>query len=368
MNLEIGQIISLFSIFLGLACGILLFYRMKVWKSPSIYKLEIELISVIIPARNEENNLKGLLQDLQKQTYPNIEVICIDDDSTDGTYAIAKQYNAKVLQVKNKPEGWIGKSFACSIGVQNAQGSIFLFLDADVRLAPNAIEEILQRKDGERNVVSVQPKHMVKKWYEQLSLFFNMIGGIALTENIPFSKGTAGLFGPVICISKSLYQEIGGHQAVKESILDDISLGKELQKIEVVPSCYIGNPTITFRMYPNEMKEMNQGWIKNFAAGAGSSSLFFLVITVIWVSGLIRTPLELVNFVVSENILFSFIYAIIYFLQVIVLYFPAKKIGNFKNTVLFLYPIPLLYFLLIFCISLYKKVFHRSVSWKGRKY
>ena len=102
------------------------------------------LISVMIPARNEENNIIKLLTDLQHQTYKNIEILVFNDQSTDRTAELVNEmalYDKRIRLINSDglPENWLGKNFACHSAAQPAKGDFFLFLDADVRLNENAV-------------------------------------------------------------------------------------------------------------------------------------------------------------------------------------------------------------------------------------
>jgi len=132
-------------------------------------------LSIIIPARNEAQTLPGLLTDLARQTLPPLEILCVNDASTDDTAAIAAAHGATVIQAANRPAGWLGKPWACECGARAARGELLLFIDADVRLAPSALAALMSAYSQSKAVLSVQPYHSVGGGYEQLALLFNLI-------------------------------------------------------------------------------------------------------------------------------------------------------------------------------------------------
>jgi len=109
---------------------------------------EEPLVSLIVPFRNEEANLPNLFSSLAKQDYPNIEIVLVDDQSIDKSPQIAKDFavmhkNCKVVSVKEKPEGWTGKTWACEEGFRNSSGEWLLFTDADVEFEKSLIARAL---------------------------------------------------------------------------------------------------------------------------------------------------------------------------------------------------------------------------------
>lgn len=106
------------------------------------------LVSILVPMRNEQMNVKGMVSSLKKQTYPNFEVLILDDESTDGTrdalnLATYGDNRFRIVTGSEKPEGWIGKVYACHQLGQQAKGEYLLYIDADVRIEPAAVETAL---------------------------------------------------------------------------------------------------------------------------------------------------------------------------------------------------------------------------------
>jgi len=167
------MILTVSMLAVGLLCAMLLFAR-----TPRLEKSGADArraVSVVIPARNEEKTLPLILADLAKQKDDLLETIVVDDGSSDNTYAVAESFGCKTLRVTDKPAGWTGKSFACQTGADAAQGSLLLFLDADVRLSPGAVAGLRNSWAKNQRTVSVCPYHRTGRPVESLSLFFNLL-------------------------------------------------------------------------------------------------------------------------------------------------------------------------------------------------
>ncbi len=326
-------------------------------------------ISVIIPARNEEKNLENLFNSLNNQTVKVKEVILVDDSSADKTPFIGRKYNAKVISLKSLPKGWIGKTWACYNGAKTATGDYFLFLDADTKLKNNGIENILSSLKRYNGVISIQPYHRIKKLYENLSLFFNIILIAGMGSFTPFQTriNPIGAFGPCLLCKREDYYKIDGHKSIKGKVMEDIEIGKKFIKAKIPVFCIGGKGTIDFRMYPGGLKEMVKGWSKSFSSGAKSTSIPVLIMVIAWIVGAIF-PLNLLADGLSPfipNIIF--IAAVIYLAFIAQIYWMSYRIGNFSIWASVFYPIPLAFFVIVFLSSFILTIFRKRVTWKDRE-
>jgi len=326
-------------------------------------------ISIIIPSRNEEHTLPNLLKSLEGQLSPEDEVIVVDDHSEDRTKAVAEKSGMRVLESLPTPEGWIGKTWACYQGAKTASGEILVFLDADTVLEDNGLKNIIETYVERDGVLSIQPYHKMRNLYEQLSAFFNIvmmaaIGAFTILGNL---IKPIGLFGPVVAIKRQYYVDSGGHEKVKGEILEDVAFGSELQKNGVEVHCLGGKDTISFRMYPNGIKELINGWSKGFAVGAVKTSIPVLILIVAWISGSIGTTRSLVEAIVAANTVQIAIWGGLYILYAAQIYWMLVRIGNFKFYTALFYPVPLTFFVLVFTYSFLRIFLGRSVKWKGRE-
>ena len=362
---------------LGLAASWLLFHRFPGLEQgdPQDLVKTMARLSIIIPARNEEQNLALLLGDLRNQTLDIHEIICVDDGSTDQTASIATAAGARLITSAPRPAGWLGKSWACQQGGEAATGTLLLFLDADVRLSPTGIGKLLKAHQKTGRVVSVMPYHLIESKTEALSLFFNCIqmgaNGLGLPagrgKNKPANPYQIGLYGPVILISQADYRAVGGHAAIKDSIVDDMALGEKLRAKEIPFALFLGDHDVSYRMYGGGLRQLIQGWTKNQAAGVAKTPLLILVLVFFWITAVASAPFYLVLNLVWQQWLEAGIMAACYGIWVLELTRIARHIGSFSEINIVCYPLLLLFYLAIFLRSLVKRILGRPVIWKDRE-
>ncbi len=348
--------------------GFFLLFRISYCKRSVHRNTHGPSISVIIPARNEEHALPNLLDSLSGQLSGKDEVIVVDDSSEDNTKKVAENSGVKVLESLPTPEGWIGKTWACYQGASIASGEILVFLDADTVLERNGLKNIVETYVEKDGVLSIQPYHKMCDLYEQLSAFFNIIvmAGIGVFTVLGRRIKPIGLFGPSVIMKKKYYVDSGGHEKVKGEILDDVALGAELQKQGMELNCLGGKNTITFRMYPNGIKELINGWSKGFAMGAVKTSTPLLILIVLWIAGSIGTARGLIEAVIATNNVQITISGILYILYAAQIYWMLLRIGNFKFYTALFYLIPMAFFVVVFAYSFVCSFIVKSVKWKGR--
>lgn len=361
----IGLCVELGIVFAGLLFTAVLFYRIPILPKGEKILSETPTISVIIPARNEERSLPLLLKDLQEQTLPLHEIICVDDESEDSTAQIALNFGARLIRLSNRPEGWIGKSWACQSGANAAGGELLLFLDADVRLGQDGIAGLLSayKKDG--CTVSVQPYHKTLRMYEQFSMIFNLVQVAANGTALPKPQ-KIGLYGPVILIPRSVYQKAGGHERIRSSIVDDMALGAQIKKEGETFALYVGTPEVSYRMYGGGLKSLLEGWIKNMATGATKTPLPLFAMVFLWITSLLSVPVQIIKYAIQSNKKLLLLYAALYVVWVILLLTLTRRVGRFHVWASLFYPILMTVLLGVFAVSTYKKLFRREVKWKGR--
>lgn len=359
-------IIEIIIVIFGLLSSVLLFFHFpKLLNKKSSFET-FPGVSVIIPARNEERNLELLLSDLLKQSIRPLEIICVDDASEDHTASVAQKYGVRLISVQNKPDDWIGKTWACQCGAKASSGELFLFLDADVRLSRNGIFKLLSANAAYGSTISVQPYHRTETNYEQLSLIFNLVqiaaNGTALPRPNPL-----GLYGPVILISRTDYNAVGGHNVVKSSIVEDVALGIQLKKSGLPYRVFVGDHDIAFRMYENGLKSLLEGWTKNLASGAEKTPPQILLLVVLWIASLISVPLHMFAALLNADLVQASFFGVLYVVWAVVLSILSKKIGLFRSWTTLVFPIPLFTFFGVFALSAIKKALHMKVRWKDRE-
>ena len=302
-------------------------------------------LSVIIPARNEAHNLPALLHSISAQSVRPLEIIVVNDASTDQTIEVAVKHGATVLATEPLPDGWRGKTWACQQGANVANGDVLLFVDADTWFETDGLERILAGYDT--GALSVGPYHAIRRPYEQLSVFFNLI---MTASTVPH-----GLFGQMLMVDRESYCRVGGHEAVKGRILENFFLAERFREAGIPLHSRTGKGVTGFRMYPNGLSELIEGWTKGFASGAGQTAKPVLLLIVAWLSGMML-PLGCLPF--------SAWACFLYLLFAAQLGFMFRQVGAFRWYTALLYPVPLMFFFALFIWALLRS--GRQVRWKGR--
>lgn len=246
------------------------------------------LVSILIPARNEELNILNLLIDLQKQTYKRLEIIVFDDQSTDQTAELVSEiakYDPRVRLVKstNLPEGWLGKNWACHSLGKEAKGDFLLFVDADVRLDENAVSGslgYLQRTKSK--LLSVFPKQLMLSTSEKsvvpvMNYILLTLLPLILVRYSRFTSLSAAN-GQFMLFEAKKYAELVPHEKMKAEKVEDINISRLYKHEKLNVSCVANNKEITCRMYHNYKESVN-GFSKNLVMFFGNS---YLVAVAFW--------------------------------------------------------------------------------------
>ena len=355
-------------LFLCWGFGFLFLWRIPLLKNRNHNYFDPSKVSIIIPARNEENNLSRLLQSIKNQTAAPGQTIVVDDHSVDETAAVAKRWGCTLIPSPDLPPGWLGKSWACWQGAQAARGEVLLFMDADIFLARDGFAKILSAFTQNGDILSVQPYHKMKKAYEQLSAFFNIITMAGFNAFTPLGSKLkpAGAFGPCLMCLKEDYLRLNGHLGVRGEILENMALGKAFINKGYRVSCYGGKGSLEFRMYPEGVMSLIQGFGKTFGAGANAAAFISLFMIVCWVFGGVSLTRHLIQAPIADH------YADLFFLLILDLmyagqiYWMLYRIGNFRYSTALFFQIPLLFFVLVFILSILQTYVIRQVRWKGR--
>jgi len=239
----------------------ILFKNIKNFKLSNDVITSPPLVSVLIPARNEEKNIRRILNSIIKQDYLNLEILVLNDNSTDATGRIVEEFvkkdsRVKLIQGAPLPQGWKGKCFACHQLSKIAKGSYFVFTDADTLHYPNSISSSLAAilKDNV-DVISVYPRQIAVTFSERMSVRF--INFIILSfmplilvrhTKFPFFSTAIGQF---LLFKREAYEKSGGFESVKAEILEDINISKQVKRCGLRIMVYDGSDSIFCRMFTN---------------------------------------------------------------------------------------------------------------------
>ena len=333
------------------------------------------LISIIIPARNEKLNILRCLESIQKQTYSNFEVIVVDDNSTDDTYNIANQFcknddRFSLLKLNNDDKTWVGKNRACHEGSKTSNGSLLLFIDADTEHQTHSIKSSLSyMQNSNLDVFTMFPQLTCSDFWGKLILpiLISMIN-ILYSPLLLNSKSTsiAYLVGGFILIKKQIYDDIGGHESIKSSFVEDKSLGERLKKSGYNLKLIRSGDFVT--TYSNTGFTNNIDAIQRATSASFIESHLFLGLTSIFLAfiGLVL-PYFLIFFITSLEISYSVLILLTITFMGISYLIEFADINHSKLYILF-QPITNLIFFYCMILSVFKIYSNSSFVWRGRAY
>jgi chlorobactene glucosyltransferase len=215
----------------------------------------LPMVSVVLPARDEQDNIQKCLGSLVRQDYQNYEIISINDCSTDATGDILRKIAASnsqrkitIVNLEHKPFGWIGKNWACFQGYKRSSGRILLFTDADTIHAPDTISlAVSHMVDEKLDALTARPRITSYNTWTKIALplvwMVSHIAYSALKVNNPKSK-TGFVFGGFYLITRETYESLGTHRSVKGDIAEDLAIGEMLKLGKHRLRMYLGEESI----------------------------------------------------------------------------------------------------------------------------
>jgi chlorobactene glucosyltransferase len=336
------------------------------------------LVSVLIPARNEEENIEACLHSLQKQDYPNFEILVLDDNSVDNTASLIAEIateDERVRLIRGVPlaGGWAGKPFACFQLAKQAKGSWLLFVDADTIHAPNMLSGVLDLALRlNPSLLSGFPHQLANSLPQKIAipvLYFVILSWLPLWWLQLSKKPKPSLaIGQFLLFPKEEYWKIGGHETVKSKILEDVWLGIEIIRNGGRHIAIDLSPVVSCNMY-NNLRSMWEGFIKWMYSVA---SLFPAILVILLVIGYV---FYLAPFYWLWNEFFVVTTATewrtMVVLQVILVILMRWLIDNhFKEPAVsaFLHPIGFTYLYLAVLYGSARHIIGKGVQWKDRLY
>jgi len=340
-------------------------------KKPAITKGP--LISILVPARNEEKNIEGCLRSLVNQTYENYEIIVLDDNSTDDTYEIAlyfeKKYtNVKVINGLPKKSDWLGKAFAMQQLASHAKGEYLFFTDADTlhdkeSIAWATTNSIIHEVDA----LSGFTQCKMKSFGEQLVLpivflpikMFFPLWLVKHSKNSLFSIA----IGQFYMFKKETFLAIGGYEAVKDKITEDVYMARHLKDQGYKIIFMDGSHYISHRSYEGFSSSVSS-ITKNVVDTVGNKYFLLLPVLAFYFFIYILPSFIWIN---------SFLYSGEHFIQLtsillLSLYITSSILNNHGFKIFTILIFPVLYAVAIYTVlkSISDKIFGKSIEWKGR--
>ncbi len=229
-------------------------------------------VSVVVPARNEEATIGGCVGSLLGQPAPPAEVLVVDDRSTDRTAEVALAAacgsgRVRVLNAEEPPEGWTGKNHACHTGFQEAGQPWLLFTDADTHHTPGSLAAAISFAEEEKlDALSLLPRLEARTFWEHVVQPF--VGGVCVVwyparrVNDP-ADATVFANGQYFLVRREAYFAIGGHEACRGALLEDIAMARALKRSRRRFFLGYGPAMVTTRMYAT-LGELWAGWLRIF--------------------------------------------------------------------------------------------------------
>lgn len=327
-------------------------------------------ITVVIPARNEEDSLPRLLASFQKSDRQPHQLLVIDDGSTDATAEIARELGAEVLQPEPLPAGWQGKPWACQTGADLATGDWILFLDADTWLEPNAFDAIARLAEEDHPVSSICPYHQIESPIEELSSFFNliMVAGSSAFGRPTRSQKSSALFGQSLLIAKQTYDQVDGHHRVRGEILENFHLAEHLENLGIPRQCFLGKGVLSMRMFDGGFLELWRSWKKGFTSGAKGAHPRALLLISFWLSAGMTVLVSLLVslFLAPAHPTFIIVTLVAYSGFALQCWWAFRLVGRFSFLNAIFFPLSLTFYQILFFTALVEKKRGLRTNWKGR--
>jgi len=371
--LTVLQLILIVAVIIYLTANIVYLIRLQPVFKPITNQPKI---SVCVPARNEERGIEACLQSLLDQDYSNFEVIAVNDHSTDCTGNIMKALaeensRLKVLEGADLPEGWLGKPFALHQAFKVAQGEYLLFTDADPVFKSTALNTAVHvMRERELDVLTLMPQAEFGSFWERAvqPVIFGFIASLTRFKNVndPNHKSAMG-FGAFLMFRRSAYEKIGGHEAGKADVLEDVLIAKRAKRAGLKLLVADAKHLFSIRMYFG-LKEIWFGWQKNmFLAMRGS--VVRATYHVLVVLGFLFTPYVILAVNIFEQTGWFSIGAALAGVVMVsaAAYKTCDELGLHRNTA-GLFPLGALIMAAIMANSMFHTLVRKKTQWRGRVY
>ena len=240
-------------------------------------------VSIVLPARNEAAHIVACVQSICASTWPNLELIVVDDHSTDDTGALARDAavgdaRVRIVSAPDLPNGWFGKQWACEVGASYATGSLLLFTDADTRHAPDLVGRTVAAREARGAELMSVAGHQdaVTIWEQavQPSVFILILSRYGGGRAIEQARRAADVIanGQCFMMSRDGYNAVGRHEAVRRYVAEDLMMAQAVWRLGKRVSLVMGAAQLRTRMYDG-LASLMRGWGKNIYAGGRQAVL-----------------------------------------------------------------------------------------------
>ena len=338
-----------------------------------------QFVSILVPARNEALNIERCVRSLLRQEYASFEILVLDDGSTDATAELLGHLllesggKMRVVQGEPLPDGWHGKAWACFQLGRLAKGELLLFTDADTWHEPDALRRTVgAMEESGADMLSLMPRQELVSFWEKLvvPLIHVILMCYLPLRLVRTSRKAAFCFanGQYILFRREFYDRINGHASVRDAIVEDVWLCKNVKKGGGRVVAFNGTDVVSCRMY-RSFREIWEGFSKNLFAALGYNTAgLFALITLI-------TALYIAPCAFLFRSLFAGEFTLLLFwlpLAQITIALLCRLLiaAAFRQSIAmaFLHLLSQIVLLAIACNSFYSIKFGKGASWKGRNY
>ncbi len=238
-------------------------------------------VTAIVPARDEERSLGACLASILASGHPRLDVVVVDDGSRDGTAEVAEGFArrgeaVRVVRSAPLPNGWVGKTWACAQGAEAARGDVLAFVDADVRLHPQALGRAAAGMGATgADLLSVLPRHHLEGAWERLvtphfgALFLMRYPDPSRLNRSAREEDRLAL-GGLLLARRAAYERVGGHGAVRAEVGEDVALGRVFGRAAMRTALACGERFASVRMHAS-LREIVYGWSRCFAPSSAEA-------------------------------------------------------------------------------------------------
>ncbi len=343
-------------------------------------------VSICIPARNEADSIERCVRSAVEQQYPNHKVYVLNDESTDGTTGIldnlAERYPDKLTVIKGKPKptGWLGKSWACHQLSREATGGILVFADADTWLQPETTAKVVRTMGRDIvDFITLWPEQELRTFWEKTVIplvYFALLTLLpsryvyqspkwipsVLTKRInPFFAAACGQF---MAFKRKAYEDINGHESVKNQVVEDVELAKNIKRAGYKMKMYHGIKTVGCRMYSSG-EELWQGFRKNFLAGFGDNLFLFIGMGILHLITFIL-PFLALPFILAFGTNVTVMLCLAAIALILVQRFIISSWFNWQFRYVWLHPVGVFWFQLLGVQVLSDYLNEEQAQWKNR--
>jgi len=352
---------------------VLIFWNQRALTRPlaRLWDEDAPLVSVLVPARNEEETIVDCLQSLLAQDYPNLEIVVLDDGSADATADVVQAVGGsrvRLLPGLPLPSGWTGKNWACHQLFEAARGSLLCFVDADTTFAPGTISAAVGlQEEHEAGLVSLLPR--AERGSVSGSVLLPMVPH-AMFALFPMAlvhrdtrPGVAVAFGPFLLVTRGAYAAAGGHAARSDSIVDDVEMSRAVKAAGYPVRLANGSDLVETRWYRG-VRPIWRGFSKNAYGGIGYNPWMAAMVVLVLMPVLLLPFFRVGLGVVGGDMPAFAVWQVLLLLSNRML---TSHLGRGPQWTTPLHPVMVAFWGLALGWSAMLSVTHRSVVWSDRE-